>query len=518
MVGDRTPRVPRGSATDAGSRQAPLAMDADTFRAHAHALVDQVADLLASVPGRPVTPNETPSEVRSALDLNRPLPEKGTAPGPLLERAARQLFDHSAFNQHPRFFGYITAPPAPIGILGDLLASALNPNVGGWMLSPAASEVEAQTIRWIAEFIGYPTSCGGLFVSGGNMANFACFLAARAAKAEWNVRERGVAGAAGERLIVYGSAETHTWIQKATDLAGLGTDAIHWIPTGASLQMDVGALQHRIEADVRAGTVPFMVVGTAGSVSTGAIDPLPDIAALCREFKLWFHVDGAYGGFAAAVPDAPADLLALSEADSVAVDPHKWLYAPLEAGCSLVRNPEHLRSAFAYHPPYYHFEEAAVNFVDYGPQNSRGFRALKVWLALQHVGASGYRRMIADDIGLACALAEAVAGHPEFQLESQALSITTFRFVPQDLAGRFDEPAVSRYLNALNEWLLDTVQRGGEAFVSNAVVGGRYLLRTCIVNFHTSRADVDALPDIVARAGRALDTVHRPAELRIEAG
>ncbi len=448
-------------------------MDAETFRAHAHALVDQVADLLASVPARPVTPNETPSEVRGALDLNRPLPEDGTAPGPLLERAARQLFDHSLFNQHPRFFGYITAPPAPIGILGDFLASALNPNVGGWMLSPAASEVEAQTIRWIAELVGYPTSCGGLFVSGGNMANFVCFLAARAAKAEWNVREQGVAGSAGRRLVVYGSAETHTWIQKATDLAGLGTDAVRWIPTDGSLRMDVSALRHQIETDTRAGAVPFMVVGTAGSVSTGAIDPLPDIAAVCRERKLWFHVDGAYGGFAAAVPDAPADLLALGEADSVAVDPHKWLYAPLEAGCALVRNAAHLRNAFAYHPPYYHFEEAAVNFVDHGPQNSRGFRALKVWLALQHVGASGYRRMIADDIGLSRALADAVASHPALQLDSQSLSITTFRFVPEDLAGRRDEPAVSGYLNRLNERLLDAVQRGGEAFVSNAVVQER---------------------------------------------
>ena len=517
MASDGTSQVPGSSGTDTGSREAPLAMDADAFRALAHALVDQVADLLASVPGRPVTPSETPSEVRSALDLRRSLPEEGTAPGPLLERAARQLFDHSLFNQHPRFFGYITAPPAPVGILGDFLASALNPNVGGWMLSPAASEVEAQTIRWIAQLIGYPTSCGGLFVSGGNMANFVCFLAARAAKAQWNVREQGVTGAAGARLMVYGSAETHTWIQKATDLAGLGTDAVRWIPTDASLRMDVRALRHQIETDTRDSAVPFMVVGTAGSVSTGAIDPLPDIAALCRERKLWFHVDGAYGGFAAAVPDAPADLLALSEADSVAVDPHKWLYAPLEAGCSLVRDPAHLRDAFAYHPPYYHFEEAAVNFVDHGPQNSRGFRALKVWLALQHVGASGYRRMIADDIGLSRALADAVAGHPDLRFHSQSLSITTFRFVPPDLAGRLDEPAVSRYLNMLNEKLLDAVQRGGEAFVSNAVVHERYLLRACIVNFHTSGADVDALPGIVAREGRTLDAAHRPADLRIEA-
>jgi aromatic-L-amino-acid/L-tryptophan decarboxylase len=509
----RTSGAAAPAFTRAGRRDAPLAMDATAFRTHGHALVDQLSDLLASVPGRPITPNGTPSAVRRGLDLDRGLPEEGTAPGELLERAARQLFDHSLFNAHPRFFGYITAPPAPIGILGDLMAAALNPNVGAWTLSPAASEVEAQTIRWIAELIGFPTNSGGLFVSGGNMANIVCFLAARAAKAPWNIREQGTGGPTGRRLIAYGSAETHTWVQKAADIAGLGTSAVRWIPTDASLRMDVGALRAQIESDLRDGALPFMVVGTAGSVSTGAIDPLPEIADLCREQGLWFHVDGAYGGFAAAVPGASADLLALSGADSVAVDPHKWLYAPLEAGCALVRDGEHLRAAFAYHPAYYHFEEAAVNYVDHGPQNSRGFRALKVWLALQHVGASGYRRMIGDDIELSRALAAAVDQHGELQLETQSLSIATFRFVPSDLAERTAEPKVSAYLDGLNERLLDVLQRGGEAFVSNAVVGGRYLLRACIVNFHTSQSDVDALPDIVAKTGRTLDALSRPGPL-----
>ena len=220
-------------------------------------------------------------------------------------------------------------------------------------------------------------------------------------------------------------------------------------------------------------------------------------------------MDGAYGGFAAALPEAPDDLHGLSLADSVAVDPHKWLYAPLEAGCALVRDPEALRAAFAYHPPYYHFEERATNYVDYGPQNSRGFRALKVWLALKHVGAAGYRRMIADDIRLSEAMAEAVGRHAELQLATQALSITTFRYVPRDLRASVGEPSVEAHLDALNRELLDRLQRGGETFVSNAVVGGRYLLRACIVNFHTDRADVEAVPEIVARIGRTVD-----AELR----
>ena len=492
------------------NRRAPLAMDAATFRSLGHRLVDQVAGFLESLPLVPVTRDESPSEVREALNLTGPLPEAGMDPGLLLEQTAELLFAHSLFNAHPRFFGYITAPPAPIGILGDFLAAAVNPNVGAWTLSPAATEIECQTVRWIASLIGYPVSCAGLLVSGGNMANFVCFLAARTAKAGWDVREHGVSAESGRRLRVYGSIETHTWIQKAADLGGLGTESIRWIATDRKLRMDVPALRRQIEADTAAGDVPLLVVGTAGSVSTGAVDPLPEISALCKEYGVWFHVDGAYGGFAAAVPQASDDLRGLNQADSVAVDPHKWLYAPLEAGCALVRDPEALRAAFAYHPPYYYFNERATNYVDYGPQNSRGFRALKVWLALRHVGAEGYRKMIADDIHLSQAMAQAIGQQAELELMTQDLSIATFRFVPLDLRPNLREAQVERYMDALNREILDRLQRGGETFVSNAVVRGHYVLRACIVNFHTAQADVEAVPRIAVRIGRAVDAELRP--------
>ncbi len=266
------------------------------FRVLGHRLVDQLAGFLESVPNRPVTHDESPSVVRDALDLKGPLPEQGAEPSPLLEATAKLLFDHSLFNAHPRFFGYVTAPPAPIGILGDFLAAAVNANVGAWMLSPAATEIESQTVRWIAELIGYPVDCGGLLVSGGNMANIAGFLAARAAKTPWNVREEGVTGDSRRRLRVYASEETHTWIQKAADLAGLGTSSIRWIPTDANLRIEMASLRRQIDADAAAGDIPCIVVGNAGSVSTGAVDPLPEIAALCRDCDAWFHVDGAYGG------------------------------------------------------------------------------------------------------------------------------------------------------------------------------------------------------------------------------
>jgi aromatic-L-amino-acid/L-tryptophan decarboxylase len=498
------------------SRHAPLAMDAATFRKLGHQLVDQLAGFLESLPSGPVTHDESPSIVRDALDLTGPLPEIGTDPGPLLEKTALRLFAHSLFNGHPRFFGYITAPPAPIGILGDFLAAAVNPNVGAWTLSPAATEIESQTVRWIAELIRYPVDCGGLLVSGGNMANFVCFLAARAAKAGWNVREHGVYADSGRRLRVYSSIEMHTWIQKAADLSGLGTASIRWIATDKRLRMDVAALRRQIEADTAAGDIPFLVVGTAGSVSTGAVDPLPEISAICKQHGVWFHVDGAYGGFAAAVPQAPGDLQGLREADSVAVDPHKWLYAPLEAGCALVRDPESLRAAFAYHPPYYHFNERATNYVDYGPQNSRGFRALKVWLALRQVGAAGYRKMIADDIRLSQVMAQAISRHAELQLITQELSITAFRYVPSDLRARLRESEVELHLDAVNRALVDRLQRGGEIFISNAVVGGHYVLRACIVNFHTTQTDVESVPDIVAGIGREVDAELRPTTSRSE--
>jgi glutamate/tyrosine decarboxylase-like PLP-dependent enzyme len=492
-------------------RIAPLEMSGDEFRALGHRLIDRAADFLDSLPQRPVTPGEPPSVVREALGADRPLPEHGADPARLLDETADLLFDHSLFNGHPRFWGYITSSAAPIGALADLLAAAVNPNVGAWFLSPMASEIEAQTVRWIAELIGYPSDCGGILVSGGNMANFVGFLAARQANAGWDVRTAGMNGRATNHLRAYVSKETHTWIQKAADLFGLGTDSIRWIPTDDRLRMDTASLRKQIRADAETGDRPFLVVGTAGSVSTGAIDPLPEIAAICREHNLWFHVDGAYGGFAAALPDVSPDIRGLSEADSVAVDPHKWLYAPLEAGCALVRDSAKLREAFAYHPPYYHFGVEAINFLDYGPQNSRGFRALKVWLALRQVGREGYVQMISDDIRLAQELYQRVSTHEALQAFTQDLSITTFRYVPPDLRSDLDTERVEAYLTQLNKELLTRIQNSGEAYVSNAVIDGKFVLRACITNFRTSLADIEALPEIVARIGGDVD-----AALRLE--
>jgi glutamate/tyrosine decarboxylase-like PLP-dependent enzyme len=479
-------------------RTAPLELTDEQFRTLGHNLVDRIAAFLASLRMQPVTPGEGPEEVRAALGANSRLAEEGKDPEALLQDAARLLFEHSLFNGHPRFYGYITSSPAPIGILAELLAAAVNANVGAWKLSPMATEMESQVIRWLAEFIGYPSDCGGLLLSGGNMANLTCFLAARAEMAGWDVRKQGVAG--GTRLCVYASTETHTWLQKAADLAGLGTDAIHWIEGKQTL--DVDELEIRYQQDVDEGYRPFLVVGSAGTVSTGAVDPLPELSAFCRERKVWFHVDGAYGAFAAAVAGAPPDLKGLQLADSVAVDPHKWLYAPLEAGCALVRKPSALRNAFSYHPPYYSFEVEATNYFDIGPQNSRGFRALKVWLGLQHAGAAGYREMIQDDITLAQYLYELALSHPELEAISNHLSITTLRYVPRELRPSLGSDATEDYLNRLNQRLLTEIENSGQAFISNAVIARKYALRFCIVNFRASTVDIEAMPQFVVDLGR----------------
>lgn len=490
-------------------RHAPLEMDAAEFRTIGHHLVDRVADLLSTLAQRPITPGEAPVQVRHVLDAARRLPDMGSDPAQLIEHATDLLFDHSLFNSHPRFMGYVTAPAAPIGILGELLAAAVNANTGAWFLAPMATEIEAQTIRWIAELLDFPSGCGGLLVSGGNMANMVGLWAARQAKAGWDARVAGLHGDKLRRLRLYCSKETHTWVHKAADLAGIGTDGIRWISTDKNFRMNVDELRTQIRADRAAGEQPFFVVGTAGSVSTGAIDPLREIARVCREEEVWFHVDGAYGGFAAMLPDAPTDLLGLCEADSVAVDPHKWLYMPLEAGCALVRDPDKLRAAFAYHPPYYHFGVEAINYFDMGPQNSRGFRALKVWLALQQVGRTGYEQMLADDIRLSKELYALVAQQAELEAFTQSLSITTFRYVPPDLKTGSDDEEIKQYLNQLNTELLTRLQNSGKAYVSNAVLDGKFLLRACIVNFRTTMADIQTLPWLVINIGREVDGVMR---------
>lgn len=517
------------------ARASALAMDPARFQALGHGLVDRIADELARLHERRADPHPEPAALRARLGTARGLPPQGEDAGALLDEAASLLFEHSPPGGHPRFLGYVAAAPAPIGVLAELLAAALNANVALWRAAPAAAEVEAQTLRWLAELVGFPAAGGGLLTSGGNAANAIALHLALCARLP-RFRDDGLDGA---QLAVYASDQTHGWLHKAVEQAGLGTRALRWIASDARQRLRVQALADAIAADRAAGVVPLMAVGNAGTVGTGAVDPLGALAALCREHGLWLHVDGAYGAPAAcllgspheaALGDAAADLAALAEADSLALDPHKWLSAPIEAGGLLVREPGRLAHAYGRHRPSYYdpageagveeFEDdgdgaqaatqaaagaradpadalAGPDFYALGPQNTRGFRALKVWLALRMAGREGYRRIVADDLALARRLFERVAAAQGLEAVTQQLGVVTFRARPAGL----DDPAA---LDALNHALLARLRREGDVVLSPAHAHGRFLLRACLVNFRTTAEDVDRVAAAVAGAAAAL--------------
>src|SRR5829696_2007057 len=359
------------------NRKTPIEISKQEFRKIGYDLIDTISNFIATIEKKPVTSGESPKQLQKIIGTSS-VPENGTSAKDLLSKACDLLFNHSLLNGHPKFLGYITSSAAPIGILADLLAASVNPNVGAQVLSPIATEIEKQTVKWLAELIGVPSSYGGLLVSGGNMANFTAFLTARTAKASKNIKEDGISNT--ERLVIYCSKTTHTWVEKAVILFGLGSKSIRWIQTDATNKMDNEILEQTIKDDLKNGFKPIMIIGTAGDVSTGVVDDLKTIASICKTYDLWFHVDGAYGIPAAVIPELKILFEGIEEADSIALDPHKWLYSPLEAGCTLVKNPNHLTETYSSHPVYYNFsnrdEIPTHNYYEYGLQNSRGFKAL----------------------------------------------------------------------------------------------------------------------------------------------
>ena len=496
----------------------PIEIKKGEFKKIGYKLIDTIADFFDTIENYPVTHGESPLTLQKAIG-DSSLPEHGLSAELIISKSSDLLLNHSLFNGHPKFLGFITSSPSPIGVLADLMAAAVNQNVGAQVLSPMATEIEKQTVKWLAEFIGVSPSYGGILVSGGNMANFTAFLAARTAKAPKQLKEDGLSSL-NAKLIAYCSKTTHTWVEKAAVLFGHGSKQTRWIPTDTANKMDNAILEQTIKDDLKKGLQPFLVVGTAGDVSTGVVDNLNEIASICKEHDLWFHIDGAYGAPAAIIPELKSMFEGIDSADSIALDPHKWLYAPLEAGCTLVKNPKHLIDTYSSHPEYYNFskieEDQSLNFYEYGLQNSRGFRALKVWMALQQIGSNGYKKMIAEDIELSELLFELAKKHPELEAMTQNLSITTFRYVPYENLPK-ENVKREKYLNTLNEQLLDKLQQGGEIFLSNAIINERYCLRGCIVNFRTTKKDIEEIIEIVVREGnKAQQELLKEVQLKVK--
>jgi glutamate/tyrosine decarboxylase-like PLP-dependent enzyme len=510
----------RGVAPGGDGRASTLDIPEAERNELARAFYELALQCAASPEDLPVFP-ET-SAGRLAEIFRRPLPVEPDEPARLLEDC-REVVRHSRQNNHPRMFGYVASPAAPAAVFAGWLSSALNANVTSWRSAPGPTEVEKTVVGWLAELIGYAgegRACGGLLTSGGSMANLnALFVAHRA-----TAHERDPVGAshdpsseglwnAGAPATLYASDQAHLSIPKAADLLGLGRRQVRVVPTGEDFRMDVRALGEMVEADARAGLRPFCVVASAGTVSTGAVDPLAEVAAVARRHSLWFHVDGAYGALARADATRRHLFEGLEEADSVSLDPHKWLYTPIEAGCLLYREPARARAAFSgtggdYIRIFERQEEEAHAFWDYGVELSRPFRALKVWALLRYYGARRVAECIAEDNALAAHLAELVRGREEFELMAPVtLGICCFRCVPagerralEEAADEATREAVNARLDELNARVMQRVQRGGAAYVSNAVLRGRFTLRASITNFRTTRRDLELTLDAVARA------------------
>ena len=460
----------------------------EEFRTLAYRAVDLIAERLSGLEGGPAR-RVVPDALRQQL-LNQPLPESGIAATQLLERISKEILPYPLGNNSPRFFAWVNSPAAPLGVLAELFAASLNSSVAGG--DHAATYVEHAVLQWLKTLVGYPSDSGGILTSGGSVANLIGLAVMRHIKTQGNVRALGMQ-AESAPMIVYASTQGHSCIQKAVELLGLGNENLHRVGVDSEYRMDLRALAKQIRSDRADGRRPVCVVASAGTVNTGAIDPLAEIAELCEREGLWFHVDGAYGAIGILAEQTRDQYPGMERADSLAVDAHKWLYIPVECGCAFVRNRQAMRDAFSVVPPYLRDDTSLPWFSEFGVQQTRGFRALKLWLCLQHVGAEGYRELVTQDIALARKLQERIRKNPDFELVAAGpLSITCFRYAPE---GEQD-------LDALNRRLLDLVQREGKVFLTSTELDGRLVLRACIVNFRTREEHLEALLEEVADAGR----------------
>lgn len=483
----------------------PLASDAEAFRQLGYRAVDLAADYLEGMRQRPVFQPVTQEERRSLLE--QALPGNGTSPDQILDRFAASVLPHPMGNGHPRFFGWANSAPSPVGAIAELLAGAMGPSCAGG--DHAAIYLERTVVRWLMELIEFPVEGSmGLLVSGGSMASLTGIAAARQRAANGDgrdLRRDGLQGWQGQ-LTMYMSSEAHTTLRKAAELLGIGSGAVRIIPVDDAFQIDVAALREAIIADRAAGMRPFCVVASAGTVSTGAIDPLQAIADVCADEGLWLHIDGAIGAVARLDPGKASRLAGLERADSVALDPHKWLSVPVECGCILVRDGALLRDTFSLVPPYVRTEEGKGFgglpwFAEYGFQQTRGFRALKLWMTLLHMGRDGLTEMIERHNALARFLAARIDDSPDFErLAPVELAIVCFRYQPPGVD--LDDES----LDGLNKAIMETVQSEGEVFLTQAVLRGRFALRASILHFGTTAEDIDVLLDVVRRTGERLQS------------
>jgi glutamate/tyrosine decarboxylase-like PLP-dependent enzyme len=478
--------------------------DLDELRALGHRMLDDMFDRAAGVRERPAW-QPVPESTREAMSA--PVPLVGEPAEAVYVEFLERIVPYPLGNDHPRFWGWVMGNGTPLGTLAEMLAAGMNPNVGGG--ETAATYVEAQVIDWCKELLGFPPEASGVLVSGGSMANLLALAVARSKESTFDVRRDGLS-AAPQPLTLYGSAEMHFSIQRAVEVLGLGSRSLRAIPVLEDDTIDLTALHATITQDLADGCRPICLIGNAGTVNTGAIDPLNGLADIAAEYGIWLHVDGAFGALAAFSPELRPLVHGLERADSIAFDLHKWGYQPFEVGAVLVRDREIHRNTFTLTPEYLrHGERGTAGgdlwWSEYGVQLTRGFRALKVWMMFKVHGADKLGRLIRQNVEQAHYLAELVERSPHLELVAPvALNVVCFRYVDTGL----DEVQS----NALNEEILIRIQEAGLAVPSGTRVRGKYAVRCAITNHRSRREDFELLVDAVERIGRELAEELRTGE------
>lgn len=491
---------------------APLApgdLEVDELRRVGLQAIEAIAEYHEGLARRPVLPSVAPAEV--AARFAGALPEEGEPASAIVEDFRANVAPLLTAVGSPRHFGYVNGSGAMIGIFAEALAAAVNTNSGGWKLGPAATEIERQCLRWCARFVGYPEDAGGILVTGGTLANFTALLTALRHRAPYDSTPGGLQDAArGGRFLAYMSDhEGHVSIVRVADMLNLGRDAVRLVPSDADFRLDPVALDGMVAADRARGELPFCVVAQLGSVNVGAVDPLPAIADVCARHDLWLHGDGACGLLAAGLAESSHLFRGLERADSLSFDAHKWLGVPYDCGAVLVREPERLRRAFSLAAPYLRSagdtHDRALDFLEYGPEMSRGFRALKLWMLLRSLGRQGLVEMLGKNLRLARHLHVLVREHPDFSvLHEPTLYVYSFRYAPHRWRERQDDPEVAAALDLLNEAIAQAVTRSGHALVMTTRIRGQVALRFSICSQRTQEADIESVFEALAGAGRRL--------------
>ena len=451
------------------------------------------------------TTHPAPAEVKARF--RQPVPTEPAPPEEIYADFRQTILPYPMGNIHPRFWGWVMGNGTALGMLAEMLAAGMNPNMGGG--EHAGIYVERQVIDWTKALLGFPSDASGLLVSGGSMANLVALAVARNTHAGFDVRKVGLQGCAG-RLTVYTSVEAHSSIQKAVELLGLGSEGLRLIPVDDAYRIDVRALEDTLAADRAAGVQPICLIGHAGTVNCGAIDPLETLADIAAREGLWFHVDGAIGALAVLAPDLQPKFAGMNRADSIALDFHKWLYVQFEAGCVLVRDEAAHRVTFSLTPEYLEHAERGVAAGsrwpnEYGVQLTRNFRALKIWMSLREHGVAKYGRLISQNAAQARYLARLVAASADLELIAPVdLNIVCFRFNPGKREGGSVPVMDDTALNALNEEILLRLHESGVAAPTYTTLAGRYALRAAITNHRSRREDFDLLVREVVRLGHGV--------------